>query len=186
MTAQIFILLLLGIVLSVYAAIALTAWHRARGTRVIVCPETQQPEAVQVDAGHAAVSAMWEQADIRLKTCSRWPERQGCDQGCVTQIAIAPHDTLATTMLTRFFKDKRCTICKRPIAPVQAAQPRPGLLNVATGETLCWEELPARGLPQVLSTHLPVCASCQVAETFRRQFPDLVTDRAPRRNTMVN
>ena len=177
MTAQTFVVLLLGMVLAVYVGIALLAWFRMRGTRVIVCPETQKPAAVEVDATHAAVSAMWENADLRLKDCSRWPERKSCDQGCVSQIAIAPHDTLATTLLQRFFEGKRCAICRRAIAPIHGAQPKPGLFNVATHEVLAWEEIPAQNLPDALATHLPVCANCQVAETFRRQFPDLVTDR---------
>ena len=71
MTAQVFVVLLLGIVLAVYAGIALNAWRKMRGTRVIVCPETQRPAAVEVDGAHAAVSAMWENADLRLKECSR-------------------------------------------------------------------------------------------------------------------
>lgn len=186
MSAQLFILLLLGIVVVVYAGIALTAWFRMRGTRVIVCPETQKPAAVQVDAAHAAVSAMWENADLRLKDCSRWPERRSCDQGCVTQIAIAPHDTLATALLQKFFEGKRCSICKRTIGPVHAAQPRPGLFNVATHEVLAWEEIPAQNLPDALATHLPVCANCQVAETFRRQFPDLVTDRTGKPDSLTH
>jgi len=177
MTAQLFVVLLLGIVLAVYLGIALTAWVRMRGTRVVVCPETQRPAAVEVDAAHAALSAMWENADVRLKACSRWPERHDCDQGCVAQIAIAPHDTLATAMLQKYFAGKRCAICKRGIDGVHAGQPRPGLLNVATHETLDWEEIPAQNLPDALATHLPVCANCQVSESFRRKFPDLVTDR---------
>ena len=185
MTAQVFILLLLAIVLAVYGGIALTAWYRMRGTRVIVCPETQKPAAVEVDAGHAAVSAMWENADLRLKDCSRWPERKTCDQACVAQIAIAPHDTLATALLQRFFEGKRCSICKRAIGPIQGVHPRPGLFNVATHEVLSWEEIPAQNLPDALATNLPVCSNCQVAETFRRQFPDLVTERPPRPDTTI-
>lgn len=180
MTAQLFVLLLLGIVLVVYAGIALNAWWKMRGTRVIICPETRKPAAVEVDGAHAALSAMWENADVRLQECSRWPERRQCDQGCVAQIAIAPHDTLATSLLQRFFEGKRCAICKRAIAPVHAGEPRPGLFNVATHEVLSWGEIPAQNLPDALATHLPVCSNCQVAESFRRQFPDLVTDRTGR------
>jgi hypothetical protein len=42
--------------------------------------------------------------------------------------------------------------------------------------------MPAEVLPVALETHLPVCASCQVAEAFRRQFPELVVDRKPHDN----
>jgi len=186
MTAEWLIVLLMGLVIVVYAGIALASYIKMRGTRVVVCPETQQPVAVTVDAAHAAVSAMWENADIRLKECTRWPERRACDQGCTAQIAIAPHDTCATVMLARFFAGKRCTICKRDIAPVHAGEPRPGLYNVATHSVLTWDDIPAEHIPDVVATHLPVCASCQVAETFRSHFPELVTDRPKRPEQSVN
>jgi hypothetical protein len=179
MSTQAFIELLLGAVLLVYAGIAITAYVRMRGKRVIVCPETQQPAAVTVDAGHAALSAVRETEDIRLATCSRWPEREGCNQACTAQIAIAPEETRAVSMLRRWYAGKSCAICHRAIPPVKPGEQRPGLLNVAspTHPTLSWDEIPAEHLPAVLDSHLPVCASCLVSETFRRQFPDLVVDR---------
>jgi hypothetical protein len=32
----------------------------------------------------------------------------------------------------------------------------------------------------VLATHVPVCWDCRVAKTFRREHPELLTDRPPR------
>ena len=49
MTTQLFVLLLIGTVLAVYLGIALTAWVRLRGTRVVICPETQEPVSVTLD-----------------------------------------------------------------------------------------------------------------------------------------
>jgi hypothetical protein len=180
MTVQTLILLLIAVVVVVYAAIAVTTWRRLRGARVVVCPETHQPVAVEADAGHAALSALRDHADIQLKTCSRWPERQNCDQGCTAQIAIAPHDTLATAILAHWFEGKRCAICQRDIAPIHSAQPKPGLMHAVTADIVAWEDVPAARLTGMLETHLPLCANCQVAETFRRRFPELVTDRPPR------
>jgi hypothetical protein len=188
MSTLTFVELLLALVLVVYAAIAAIAWLRARGTRIVICPETQKPAAVEVDAAHAAVSALWEDSGVRLHRCSRWPERAGCDQACATQIAIAPHDTRVTAVLTKWYDGKSCAICQRAISPPNANAPQPGLYNVASSETLSWQEIPAQNLPAVLETHLAVCANCQVAESFRRQFPDLVIDRRadPRRNLSVH
>lgn len=180
MTAQFLLVLLLGTVVVVYGAVALVAWFRMRGTRVVVCPETNDAVAVTVDAAHSAMSALWENGDIRIKTCTHWPERQDCDQGCAAQIAIAPHDTRATAILAHFFEGKRCVVCGRDIPPVHAAEQHPGLRYPATGAILSWADIPAEHIPDVLATHEPVCASCQVNERFRQRFPDLVTDRPAR------
>ena len=180
MTAPAMILLLLVAVGVIYGAIAAFAWFRMRGTRVVVCPETKRPAAVSVDRAHAAMTALGDNADIRLKTCSRWPERAECDQACTAQIAIAPHDTKATALLASFFRDRQCLVCKRQIPPVGVAEPRPGLYNVETGAILTWEAIPPETIPDVLATHTALCASCTLAERFRRQFPELVTDRPER------
>ena len=93
MTAQVFIPIILGLVLAVYLGIAVRTWRRLRGRHVVVCPETHTLAAVTVDLGHAAATAMWEEADVRLETCSRWPDRKGCEEECAAQIAASPERT---------------------------------------------------------------------------------------------
>lgn len=177
MSAQLLVVLLIAGVAVIYSVVAIIAYRRMRGTRIIVCPETQEPAAVEVDAGHAALSAVREHDDIRLQQCSRWPERANCNQACTSQIAVAPEHTLVFEILQRWYAGKRCAMCKRPIPVLSHVGPKPGLLNVASQETLSWEEIPAENLPAMFETHLAVCAHCQVAETFRRRFPDLVVER---------
>jgi hypothetical protein len=87
------------------------------------------------------------------------------------------HDPAATEQLKQFFDGKECAICKRPIPPVQRTGPKPGLLNPATHETRSWNEIPDANLSTVLQSQLPVCSECQIAESFRQRFPDLVIDR---------
>lgn len=180
MSNETFVILLLGLVVAVYAVLAFRSYWRMRGTRVIVCPETDRPASVTVDAAHAALTAVWEKPELQLKTCSRWPERHDCNQACTGQIAISPEGTLAFEMLKRWYAGRDCALCRRPIPPLHHGGPKPGMLNVASKkhETLNWDEIPAESLPAVFETHLPVCASCQVAEAFRRQFPDLTIDRS--------
>src|ERR1044071_9213977 len=79
-----------------------------RGKRVVVCPETRQYVAVEVDAAHAAATAIGEEAELRLTSCTRWPERADCDQDCVYQIANAPEDCAVRTMLEDFFAGQSC------------------------------------------------------------------------------
>ena len=95
MTAQLFIVLLVLAVLVVYLVIAVRTWTHVHGARVVVCPETQKPVAVRVDVGHAVTTAVWEQPELRVTSCSRWPERQDCDQPCVKQIDPEAAKTLA-------------------------------------------------------------------------------------------
>ena len=121
MTPQLLVTVLIGIVLTVYAVVAVTAWRRLRGARVVTCPETGKAAAVTIDLGHAAVTAVWDKADLKLATCSRWPERQGCDEACVPQIAEGGGETRARTIAARFFEGRRCSICQHPIQPLVGA-----------------------------------------------------------------
>jgi hypothetical protein len=62
-------------------------YFKFRGTRLVTCPETQRFAGVEVDAEYAALASPISGCKIRLKHCSRWPERQVCDQSCLKQIA---------------------------------------------------------------------------------------------------
>jgi hypothetical protein len=88
-------------------------------------------------------------------------------------------DREAVSTLKRWYSGRECAVCKREIGLVHGSEPRPGLLSVAspTPEIMTWDEIPPEHLKTVLESHLPVCASCALAESFRRRFPDRVTDR---------
>ena len=185
MTTQAFVLLLIGIVLVVYLGIALTAWIRLRGTRIVTCPETHRPAAVTIDTGHAAVTAVWEKADLTLSTCSRWPERQDCNQACVPQIVELGDETRARTIAASFLEGRCCAICQRCIDPVNAGTLQPGLLDPVTHDAAAWDEVAPQDLPDALRTRKPICANCALAESFRRRFPDRVVDRIPRPGSVI-
>lgn len=185
MSTQLFVLLLIGTVLVVYGAIAVTAWLRLRGTRVVTCPETNTPAAVTLDTGHAAITAVWEKADLTLGTCSRWPERQGCDQACVPQIVEGGDETRASALAAHFFEGKRCAICQQRLEPLSATVLQPGLLNTVTRDVLAWDEVPAQELPEDFKTWQAICPNCTLAEWFRRRYPDRVVDRIPRPGSTV-
>jgi hypothetical protein len=185
MTTQLFVILLIGTVLAVYLAIAFTAWIRLRGTRVITCPETHKPAAVTVDTAHAAVTAVWEKADLELATCSRWPERQTCDRACTPQIVESGDDTRVRTIAAHFFEGQRCAICQHPIDALHAATLQPGLLDPVTHAAEAWDEIPAQDLAEAFHARNPICANCTLAESFRRRFPDRVVDRIPRPGSVI-
>jgi hypothetical protein len=185
MSIQVLVPLLLGAVLVVYLGIAIRTAYRLRGKRVVICPETQQPAGVAIDVGHAATTAVWEKADVRLKTCSRWPERHDCDQPCVAQIEREPDETRTKRIATHFFQGKSCTICHKPIEPPNAATLQPGFMNPADHAVQAWDEVAPEALPEATAAHLPLCANCTLAESFRQRFPDRVVDRLPRPGTTL-
>ena len=68
--------------------VAYDAWRRFRGTRAVRCPETGGQAEVDLDAGGAAVAAMFRHPTPRVARCSEWPEREGCRQGCVSPAEV--------------------------------------------------------------------------------------------------
>src|SRR5689334_15066870 len=92
------------------------AYMLYRGKRVVVCPETRKYVAVDVDAVHAAATANEEEAELRLSSCTRWPERADCDQDCVYQIANAPEDCAVRKMLEDFYEGRSCVLCKKHLS----------------------------------------------------------------------
>lgn len=66
----------------------LPAYRAYRRRRVVTCPETGTATGVHVDAARVARSAWLGPLDLRLRSCTRWPERSGCGQECVSQLPI--------------------------------------------------------------------------------------------------
>ena len=156
---------------------SIRALFRFRGTRVITCPETGRSEAVHVDAPFAAWTALtWRRPVLRLDACTRWPERQDCPESCLRQIEAAPDTCLARNMLHSWYAGKSCEFCRKPFGEINWNDHRPTLMSPA-GVTREWNEISPRDLPEVMKTHVPVCWNCHIAETFRREHPDLVVDR---------
>jgi len=177
---------LLMVVLGLFALTALALGvgaflqaRRYRGTMLVTCPETIRPEAVTVDWRHAASTGLVGAPELRLRDCTRWPERQDCAQGCLLQIERAPENCLVRGILTRWYAGKTCAYCRRSFGEIHWHDHRPALRD-PRGRTLEWSEVPPKTLQGVLSTHRPVCWNCHVAETFRRVHSDLVVERPPR------
>lgn len=147
-----------------------------RGKRVVTCPETNTPAGVEVDLVHAAVSAFGRKPELRLTECSRWPERAGCGQECLTQIEAQPEDCLVRNMLTRWYAGKVCAYCGKPFGEIHWHDHKPALQG-PDGRTVEWKDVPAERVPEALALDKPVCWNCHVAETFRREHPDMVVDR---------
>jgi hypothetical protein len=157
--------------------IFLNAYRTARGKRVITCPETKEAAAVDVNAAYAAVTTLRkDEACFRLRDCSRWPERRDCGQECLRQIEAAPEGCLVRYMLANWYVGRLCVYCRKPLAEMNWAEHKPALMTPEL-KTVEWADVPPETLPQLLSVALPVCWNCHIAETFRREHPDLVVNR---------
>jgi hypothetical protein len=147
------------------------------GKRLVTCPETRTPFGVEVDAWHAALTAFRSKGpELRLTSCTRWPEREDCDQDCVFRIRVSPQDCLIKTMLTEWYKGKECAFCHRPFETIHWFDHKPAFLG-PKGITIAWQDIRPEDLPEVLDTYKPVCWDCHIIETFRRDFSDVVIDR---------
>jgi len=73
--------------LYVLLPVILDTLRRFRGERPVVCPETGNAATVQLDARVAAATSAFGPPKVRMTQCSRWPERQGCDRECASQIS---------------------------------------------------------------------------------------------------
>lgn len=168
------VLLVLG--LGVGLARAVRAYLKYRGERIVSCPETHHAAAVNVAAGDAALHATIGEAELRLKDCSRWPEREACGQLCLQQIEESPKACLVSTIVNQWYQGKECAYCHKPFCELHWELHHPALVS-AEGETVQWNEVPPEKLQDTMKTHQPVCWDCHIAETFRRQHPEMVVNR---------
>ncbi len=156
------------------------AWFRYRGARVVTCPETRKPAGVEVDARHAAGSALLGAPQLRLSSCSRWPERAGCGQPCLSEIALSPEDCLVRNILENWYEGKTCASCGQVFGSIEWSAAKPALLlpNQVSTE---WSKIAAEALRDTLETARPVCFACHTANAMVREHPELVVDRSRNR-----
>lgn len=154
----------------------LRTYFRLRGDRLITCPESHTAEAVQVAAGEAALGTFFNEPTLQLKQCSRWPERENCGQDCLQQIEADSQNCLVWNIVSKWYEGKNCVFCRKSIGALQQGDHAPALLG-PDFKTTEWKEVRPEKLPQIFTTHQPVCWNCHVSETFRRLHPELVTDR---------
>ena len=179
MSVELFLVVFVAglVILYFVAPFVAGTYLKFRGERVITCPETKKPAAVEVDSVHAAVTAAYTYPDLRLKSCSRWPEKKDCGQECLLQVEIAPEDCLLQNILTSWYQEKHCVSCGKKFTEIQWLDHKPALLSPG-GRTVEWDEVPAEKVPDVLMTHFPVCWDCHIAEAFCREYPELIVDRS--------
>ncbi len=152
------------------------AWRKYHGRFVVVCPENRAEVGVAVDARHAARTALTGSPELRLTSCSRWPERAGCGQTCLGQLAATAEDCLVRNVLERWYEGKTCAYCGRPFGGIDWNLAKPALLR--DGVAVEWPEIPAENLHGTLAAAKPVCSACYLANKMVQEHPELVADRS--------
>ncbi len=166
-----------AIAITVFTVAFFNAWRRYRGLRVITCPDNLHSAAVHLDVLRAARwSAVSGEAPLNIRTCSRWPEKAGCDQACVPQIESLGDASRVQTIAAAWYAGKRCCYCRKPIEDIIWHERPPALLT-PEGMSREWKEVAAEELPEIFKTHQPVCWTCHIRESFRREHGDLVIER---------
>jgi hypothetical protein len=166
----------LAVVLGVAARYAFL-YTRLKGKRVLTCPETGESVGVDLDAKRAAVtSLLGANPALSLTDCTRWPERAGCDQACLHQLEGAPESCKLQSLLAEWYRGQKCAFCRKPFDEINWVDHKPALLAPDL-RTIEWKDVRPEMVDLVLSTHGPVCWNCHIAESFRREHPELVTDR---------
>jgi hypothetical protein len=152
------------------------AWWKYRGRMAVTCPENSSPAGVAVDAAHAAATALGKSPELRLSSCSRWPERAGCGQQCLSQIQASPEGCLVRNILTGWYAGKVCVSCGEPFGEIEWAGQKPAL-RAANGVSVEWSDVPAEKLRETLAAAAPVCFACHMAGTLVRTHPELAVNR---------
>ena len=155
----------------------ITVLYKYYGARVITCPENHRHAGVALDVRRVLSTGLISAPELRLATCSRWPERAGCGQQCLSQIEDGPEGCLVRTILSGWYAGKSCIFCNQPFGPIQWSVRKPALLMEGQ-VSVDIDTIAAEQLPETLAKAKPVCFACHTASTWVREHPGLVTDRS--------
>jgi hypothetical protein len=146
---------------------------------VLTCPETRGPVEVEVDSRHALVTLLQGVKELRLKQCSRWPERAGCDEACLLQLDTAP--AVLTRVMANWCEGRNCAVCNCAVTARDWESGRLGLLD-RRNNLVELREIRLDQLPNAFDHYRPLCWSCHQVERSRRPAPAvfLKGDRRPR------
>lgn len=70
----------------VVVPVALSAYRKLRGTKIVACPATGTPAEIELDAVGGAVAAATGHGVVCVAGCSHWPEHEHCGQECLAQL----------------------------------------------------------------------------------------------------
>ena len=186
MTLVVYVIAIALVAISLFLVVSffVHAYVRYRDSRLINCPGTGESAMVEVDAVHAALTSFAGTPDIRLRNCWRWPINENCGQECLTQLDVAPAECLVSGVLRRWYDCKHCVYCGKGFQQIPLTDHQPALRS-PKGELVTWREVPIEDIQIVMDTYSPVCWDCYIAQSFRRDHPELVVYRPWREDVPV-
>jgi len=152
-------------------------YRRFDGEMTLTCPENHERVVVALKPARALAGEIAGIDDLTLRACTRWPERAGCDEGCLDEVGDDPHALLSRVRIAEWFEHKECVLCGQEFKRVEEQVHQPAFID-RDGALTASTEVDPRRLDLILATHLPVCWNCYSAETFRRRHPELVVESA--------
>ena len=145
-----------GVLLVFIAAFSWDSFADYRRRRALVCPETKDKVDVEVDARHAWKTTLQGRPHLRLRTCSRWPERYPCDEDCLAQVKATPD--LLELVLAKWHQGRCCALCAKPLVKNDWQGGRVGLLH--RGALLELRDLRLEDIFFVLEGCTALCWQC--------------------------
>ncbi len=75
--------------LLVVLPVVVTTFQRFRAQRSVACPDGGRVAGIQVDPLKVALGAAFDRLPLRVRSCTLWPEKSGCRQGCLRRVEEA-------------------------------------------------------------------------------------------------
>jgi hypothetical protein len=149
-------------------ASTLQTYFKNRGRRPVVCPDDDQCAQVVVDNKFVLQAAMRGKEQMRVKSCTHWPQNEQCGQECLVQVDATSENI--DRLLTRWLGGKSCNACGRLLTPADWRFGRLGFFN----EQFKLVELRQIDLDEIGSVPeptRPLCWSCHQQEKQRQTQP---------------
>ena len=135
---MVWVLSLLVAIFVVVAAVFLGRRYFAlRGARLVECPETKAPAAVNLRAARAALGGSL----LARPSARAGPSGSRAASECLAQIERAPADCLVRTIVTNWYAGKACAVCHKPLGEIDWFERKPGFIDEA-GKARPWVDVP--------------------------------------------
>ncbi|HUB81679.1 MAG TPA: hypothetical protein VMB03_22930 [Bryobacteraceae bacterium] len=61
-------------------------WRKANASRCVRCPRDSKSVSVRLDPWYAVKMRALGNCELRVRDCTEWPGRAGCERECLVQI----------------------------------------------------------------------------------------------------
>jgi len=122
--------------------------RRRDKTTVVICPTMKVPAEVGLDP------------ELRMESCSRWPELQNCSQSCMPQVQFSAEDL---NDFAARYEGKKCSSCGTALTRDDWYKSRLAVLETNPEVS----KIPGVDRPSILSdpeTRDPICSACYAAK----------------------